>query len=393
MYAPSLEAIDKLRLLGQQADIEPAEEVSLTGEKPPLTLDCDALPGMIHYAATPRGPVALLKGMVTSACERNCLYCPFRAGRDYRRATFTPDELAATFDQMVRAGLVEGLFLSSGLVGSGPRTQDRIIATAEILRERYQFRGYLHLKVMPGAELEQVRRTMQLADRVSVNLEAPNRERLAALAPRKEFFDELVRPLQLVEQIRREIGGRPGTWENLRRSGPSLTTQYVVGPAGESDVELLETTAYLHRDLGLARAYFSRFNPIADTPLEDHPPESPRREHRLYQASFLLRDYGFDVQDLIYDVQDHLPQDIDPKLAWAQVHLAERPLELNTAGRRDLLRVPGIGPRYADRLIKARRLGLLRDLGDLRDLGIPTGRLAPFVLLDGRRPPHQLRLL
>lgn len=387
-----MDPLEKLRLVGENAGLEPSEEVLLTGHHVPTVRAGEALPGCLHHACTPRGNVVLLKGMVTSACERNCLYCPFRAGRDAPRATFTPEELALLFDRFYRAGLAQGLFLSSGIVGGGQSTQDRIIATAEILRLKYRFSGYLHLKIMPGADQEQIRRTMALADRVSINLEAPNPERLGRLAPRKDFLQELVRPLRLVEQLRQEAGGRPGTWGNLRRSGPSLTTQFVVGPAGESDRELLRTTEYLFRHAGLARAYFSAFHPVADTPLEREPPESPLRQRRLYQASYLVRDYGFAVDELAYDEHDALPLDTDPKVAWARRNLTASPVEVNTASRQELLRIPGVGPRLAWRLLEARQKGRLRDLADLGRLGLPAERMAPFILLEGRRPGQQMGL-
>jgi len=284
--------------------------------------------------------------------------------------------------RLYQKGVAEGLFLSSGVAGGGPRTEDRLIATAELLRRRYGFRGYIHLKIMPGAEREQVLAAMRLADRVSVNLEAPNTERLARLAPRKVFAEELLQRLRWIEEIRREM---PGHW-------PSSTTQFVVGAVGESDVELLTTTEFLHRQVGLARAYFSGFAPVPDTPLEDHPPTPPLREHRLYQSSFLLRDYGFTVEELPFDAGGNLPLNADPKLAWARCHLAHAPVELNTADQRALLRVPGIGPKGADKLLRARRQGTLHDLTDLRKLGIVARRAAPFILLDGHRPAHQLRL-
>ena len=283
---------------------------------------------------------------------------------------------------MHRKGIAKGLFLSSGLAGGGPRIQDRLIATAEILRRRYEFQGYIHLKVMPGAERDQIVAAMRLSNRVSVNLESPNAERLARLAPRKVFAEELLQRLRWIEEIRQE---EPGRW-------PSSTTQFVVGAVGESDVELLTTTEYLHRQAGIARAYFSSFSPVPDTPLEDHPPSSPLREHRLYQSSFLLRDYGFTVEELPFGISGNLPLESDPKLAWAQRHLAHAPIEINTATRRDLLRVPGIGPKGADKLLRERRRGRLRDLSDLRKLRIVANRVAPFILLDGHRPSRQLSL-
>src|SRR5512136_2871295 len=251
-----MDTLEKLESLGRQMAIEPAEEVGSMGASPPACgVDQDA--GMIHHAIMPGGKrIALLKTLLTSACERDCYYCPFRAGRDFRRATFSADEMARVFDEMARRGQVEGLFLSSGIAGGGVRTQDKLIAAADILRRKYDFRGYVHLKVMPGAEMEQIRRAMQLADRVSVNLEAPNTQRLAQLAPHKVFLEELVRPLKLIESIRREQGGGPGS-----------TTQFVVGGADETDRELLVTSAQLLREARLARVYFSRFNPVPGTPL------------------------------------------------------------------------------------------------------------------------------
>jgi predicted DNA-binding helix-hairpin-helix protein len=241
---------------------------------------------------------------------------------------------------------------------------------------------------MPGVERAQVERAMQLADRLSVNLEAPNTRRLQSLAPMKVFTEELVRPLQWIEEIRRNEPqhlGWNGRW-------PSTVTQFVVGAVGESDLELLSTADYLYRQLRLRRTYFSAFNPIPDTPLEDIGAENPWREHRLYQASFLLRDYGFDMEEMPFDEGGNLPLNRDPKMGWAQRNLLEDPVELNRADRQTLLRVPGIGPKGAGAILRARRQNKLREVQDLRKIGVVTTRLAPFVMLDGRRPQRQLRL-
>jgi predicted DNA-binding helix-hairpin-helix protein len=305
-----------------------------------------------------------------------------------RRASFKPDEMAKTYAELNRAGIAQGIFLSSGIIKGGASTQDKLIDSIEILRRNYNYTGYVHLKIMPGAEKDQVFRAMQLADRISVNLEAPNEKRLPALAPHKIFFDELLQRLQWADEIRRTqpgIKGWKGRW-------PSLVTQFVVGAAGESDLEILSTTAYLIKNLRLARAYYSAFSPVANTPLENHSPENPWREHRLYQSSFLLRDYGFDLEDMPFTRQGNLPLDVDPKIAWAAANLSESPVELNRADRRALLRVPGIGPKGADSILAARRKGALHDLRDLRALGVLANRAAPFVLLDGKRPAQQLSL-
>jgi predicted DNA-binding helix-hairpin-helix protein len=241
---------------------------------------------------------------------------------------------------------------------------------------------------MPGAQRAQVERMMQLADRVSINLEAPNSDRLARLAPHKHFVEELLRPLQWVEEIRRTQPARYG-WSG---KWPSTVTQLVVGGAGESDFEIMNLSSELFKRTRLSRVYYSAFRPVRDTPLENHPAENPMREYRLYQSSFLLRDYGFDLEDLPFGQSGNLPLDVDPKIAWARANLFETPVEVNRAERAMLLRVPGIGPKGADAIIAARRNGKLHRLGDLQAIGVITTRAAPFVLLDGRRPAFQMSL-
>jgi predicted DNA-binding helix-hairpin-helix protein len=280
------------------------------------------------------------------------------------------------------------MFLSSGVAGGSLRTQDQLIATAEILRTRYQFKGYLHLKLMPGVEQAQVERAMQLSNRVSLNLEAPNTQRLERLAPEKIFSQELLQPLRWVEEIRCNHSPRNG-WNGR---WPSMTTQFVVGAVGESDLELLSTTEVLHRQLRLGRAYFSAFHPITDTPLEGLLAESPRRELHLYQASFLLRDYGFTVEELPFDVRGNLPNNTDPKMAWAEINLANAPTEINLADWHVLLRIPGIGPKSAQAILRARRKSKLTSLEDLRRIGVNPARAKPFILLNGKRPAVQLSL-
>lgn len=343
----------------------------------------------ISYAQMPGGKrITLLKTLLTSACERNCYYCPFRAGRDFRRATLQPDEMAGAFMSLYRAGIVQGMFLSSGIAGGSLRTQDQLLATAEILRNKHQFKGYLHLKLMPGAEHAQVEQALLLSDRVSLNLEAPNTQRLERLAPAKIFLDELIRPLRWADDIRRTQAPQNG-WNG---HWPSITTQFVVGAVGESDIELLLTTETLHRQVRLGRAYFSAFHPVTDTPFEELPPESPQRELHLYQASFLLRDYGFSVEELPFDASGNLPARADPKLVWAELNLKETPVEINRGDRSELLRIPGIGPKGAEAILKARRSGKLEGLEDLRRIGVNPSRAKSFILLDGKRPAQQLAL-
>lgn len=298
----------------------------------------------VYQAQMPNGrQIKLLKTLLTSVCERDCAYCPFRAGRDFHRGTFKPEELAHTFQALQRAGTVEGLFLSSGVFGGGSKTQD------------------------------------------ALNLEAPNAERLSKLAPHKHFTEELLQALHWVEEIRRSQPAQRG-WNGY---WPSLVTQFVVGAVGDTDLELLSTTQDLYSQLHLQRAYFSAFHPVAGTPFENQPPAQAARQKRLYEASFLLRDYAFDVKELLFDSNGYLPLETDPKLAWAQINLKDQPVEINSADRQTLLRIPGIGPKSAAAICSARCICRLRELSQLRRLSVNVMRAAPYILLDGIHPAYQ----
>ena len=381
-----MDDIVRLKALGEMMSFEPAEDQSPVGT--PYLDRTENSPDavFVHPAVLPNGQrIRLLKTLLTSACERDCFYCPFRAGRDIRRTTFRPEEFARLFVMLANKGIAEGVFLSSGMVGGGIRTQDKLIESAEIMRHKLGFRGYIHLKIMPGAERSQVERSMQLADRVSINLEAPNDIRLLKLAPHKQFTNELLQPLRWIEEIRRTQPAYRG-WKDR---WPSSVTQFVAGGSGESDLELLTTTDYLYHHLGLRRAYFSPFNPIQGTPLENHPPTPIIREHRLYQASFLLRDYGFDLEEMPFEADGSLPTQTDPKLAWAQNNLTHNPIEINTAEYQTLLRVPGIGVKGAQAILQARQQSKIRDLSALKKMGLLAERAAPYLLFEGRRATQQ----
>jgi predicted DNA-binding helix-hairpin-helix protein len=378
------DTLTTLAQMGNATTYEPAGDQPQQ-ERRPDTYQSRSLTECITQVSTPKGRLPILKAMLTTACERNCFYCPFRAGRSQtKRLTVRPEDLARGFETLHQAGQVQGLFLSSGIIKGSITTQDKIIETAEILRHRSHYRGYLHLKIMPGVEEAQLYRLMQLADRVSVNLEAPSQERLNALAPKKDFQRELLQMLHQAEAIR-----RAHPFEKLA----GTVTQFVVGAVGDTDQELLALTHRLYHQAGLTRAYYSGFSPILQTPFEHLPATDPLREHRLYQASFLLRDYSWQVEELPFLRDGHLPLDLDPKRAWAEQHLREAPLEIMTASRDQMLRVPGIGPVGANAIMHARRLGRLTELAHLRQLQIRAPeQAAPYILLDGTRPVIQMSL-
>jgi predicted DNA-binding helix-hairpin-helix protein len=374
----------KLAQLGDATIYEPAGDQPQQ-ERRHVSYQSHSLEECITHVSTPTGKRKILKAMVTTACQMNCHYCPFRAGRSHmKRLTFTPDELASGLDTLQQAGKVEGMFLSSGIIKGSVTTQDKIIDTAEIVRNRYHYQGYLHLKVMPGIEYDQLYRLMQLGDRVSVNLEGPTQERLDALAPKKDFQRELLSMLQVAEQIR-----RTHPYEKLA----STVTQFVVGAVGDTDLELLSLSNRLYQEYGLKRAYYSGFSPVIQTPFENLPATDPLREHRLYQASFLLRDYDWKVEDLPFLTDGNMELALDPKRAWAERYLREAPIEIMTARRDQLLRLPGIGPVSADAILQARRKGKLTSVTDLQKLGIRAPQQAsPYILLSGRREIAQMSL-
>lgn len=340
------------------------------------------------------GVTKLVRVMQTNACSLTCGYCPTFAGGRVRRVALASEEIARIFMDLHRRGIGDGLFLTSGVPGRAVRAMDRMLATLEILRKREGFGGYIHVKLLPGAEPAQVDAAARLASRVSVNLEAPADVYLARLAPEKKLATDLLPKLEqagrLAQLLRRER--RPG---DPPRTAP--TTQFVVGAAGERDREVLSVVARLERQRLLHHAHFSAFQPVAGTPFEGAAPTPAVREARLYQAERLMRDYGFRFEELVFDRAGNLPLDDDPKTAWAMANPKRFPLALESAPLDLLLRVPGIGPKTARVLVEQRRRTLPRDARDLRKLGVDAARAAYFLTLRGRRladapPAQQLRL-
>ncbi len=375
--------MEKLKVLSHASQIEAGEDGCRYADKHPS----DGI--VLTKAKLPNGrTTTLLKSLLSSYCEHNCYYCPFRSGRDFKRASFKPETFARLVINLTNAGLIRGVFLSSGVGGGGVRTQDRLIKTADIMRNKFHYQGYLHLKIMPGSEYDQIVASMRLADRVSINLEAPNAKRLPYLAPEKNFLEELMKPIAQINHIRENLPAY-NVW---KQRWPSSSTQFVVGGAGESDQELLETTEKLHRQHNILRAYFSAFHPHFDTPLERQEPVPLKRELRLYQADYLIRDYGFLPRELIFEQDGNLPLHTDPKLTWARSNLAGHPLEINHASREELLRIPGIGPKAVALILRLRRQQTVKEISSLERMGIHTKRAIDFILLNGKQPPRQLPL-
>jgi predicted DNA-binding helix-hairpin-helix protein len=341
-----------------------------------------------HLRPLPGMRVSLLRILMTNACSYNCHYCPMRRDRDMPRTLLKPEELVRIFLGARARGWCEGLFVTTGIPGRPVKVMDDLIAALELLRERHRFGGYIHVKLVPGAEPAQIERLTQLASRVSVNLEAPCGASLASIAPDKSFGAavsalEQVRGRLLLERAER-AHGKPR--DALHPGGVSgMTMQFVVGATPDSDRSILDTVGRLRAGGGIHHAHFSAFRPIEDTPLEGAPAAPALREHRLYQVDHLLREYGFGADEVVFEPTGNLPLAVDPKSAWAIAHPERFPVEVRTASPEELLRVPGIGPTSARRIVAERGGTTFRALGDLRKLGVVTSRAAGFITLGGRR--------
>jgi predicted DNA-binding helix-hairpin-helix protein len=332
--------------------------------------------------------------MQTNACSLSCGYCPTFCGGKVRRTHLSPEEVARVFMDAHRVGRADGLFLTSGVPGRPARMIDRMLASVDLLRRRDGFQGYVHLKLLPGAETAQVEAAVRLASRVSVNLEAPGPAYVRALAREKDFAGDLLPNLELAGRLMLERH-RARTPAKLGAVG--TTTQFVVGAAGEQDREILSLVTRLERQRLLHHAHFSAFQPVVGTPFEDRAPTPAKRELRLYQAEHLVRQYGFAYDELVFAADGNLPLDDDPKTAWALAHPERFPVEVSRAPYESLVRVPGIGPATARALVEERRRTVIRWSGDLRRAGVDLARAAFFLALRGRRlatspSPQQLRL-
>lgn len=365
-----MDPFEKIERLAEDARFDVCLSSCIGGGRRP-----DPAGRWIYPAVVPNGhTVPILKILMYNRCENRCIYCPNQAGMDIQPIGFEPDELARVFIGLVRKGLVHGLFLSSAIPDRPNKVMEKMLEAAWIIRKRYRFKGYIHLKLLPGIDTGYVDEAVLVADRVSLNLEAPTRERLRRIAPQKSSINDLLKPMERARDLIEKGFGM----------ARSQTTQFVIGPTGETDYEILKTVDYLYRVMRLSRVYFSAFQPIKGTPLEDYPQTPIIREHRLYQADFLLRYYGFKVRELIFEEDGNLSKSEDPKLAWALNHPECFPVEINTASFDELLRVPGIGPLSARRIIERRRKERFHHLDELRSVRCVLKRAVPFILINGR---------
>ncbi|MBW4838472.1 MAG: putative DNA modification/repair radical SAM protein [Paenibacillaceae bacterium] len=342
--------------------------------------------GICHSFAADGRCISLLKLLMTNACIYDCKYCVNRRSNDTRRAAFTPEELAELTIHFYRRNYIEGLFLSSGIMRSPDYTTEQLIRTLELLRKQYGFAGYIHVKAIPGAAPALIARLGLLADRMSVNIELPSQNSLLQLAPDKSK-EAILKPMRAIRQGIRENGTELVKYRHAPRFVPGgQSTQLIIGATPDSDLSILNLTEALYRKYELKRVYYSAYTPVAEhtllPSLDTKPPLL--REHRLYQADWLLRFYGFEAKELLDERTPNFNLFMDPKCHWAVQHIDRFPVEVNTAPYETLLRVPGIGIRSAKRIVAARRTGRL-DFHGLKKLGVVLKRAQYFLTCSGRR--------
>ena len=360
--------------------------------------------GICHSFSADGRCITLLKVLFTNVCVFDCAYCASRCSNDVPRASFRPRELADLTMEFYRRNYIEGLFLSSGVLKSPDYTTERIIECLRILREEYGFRGYIHAKAVPGTSSDLLAALGLLADRISVNMELPSSESLALLCPNKTR-DSIVAPMC---QIREGIAEDRDTRALMRRDACYMaqrrparktrafapagqSTQMIIGATPETDFQILNLSSALYKTMHMKRVFFSAYLSVnEDGRLPQGNAVQLDREHRLYQADWLMRFYKFDAAELIDEGQPFLATDIDPKANWAINHLDRFPIEVNTAPYEELLRVPGIGVRGAKAIVGARRATALGE-AELRKLGVAYKRARFFITCRGRYQGHGTR--
>lgn len=342
--------------------------------------------GICHSFSADGRCISLLKILFTNECIYDCKYCVNRSSNDVVRTSFTPDEVCTLTIEFYRRNYIEGLFLSSGILKSPDYTMELIYATLYKLRHVYNFQGYIHVKAIPGADQRLIRLTGFLADRMSVNIELPTAEGLRRLAPHKSRKNILT-PMRIVQKEREENRQEIELYKSAPRFVPAgQSTQMIVGATPETDYQILNVAETLYKKFDLKRVFYSAFVPVnSDKDLPALNGEGPPllREHRLYQADWLLRFYHFKAEELLDETNPNFNVFLDPKCCWALKHLEQFPVEVNRADYRMLLRVPGIGYKSASRIVKARRMGTLK-YEDLRKMGVVLKRALYFITCSGK---------
>ena len=341
--------------------------------------------GICHSFASDGRCISLLKVLMTNYCIYDCQYCVNRCSNDTKRVAFTPEELAELTMAFYRRNYIEGLFLSSGILKSPDYTSERLLKTLLLIRNKYHFRGYIHVKAIPGTDPALLTKLGMLADRMSVNIELPSQKSLRQLAPNKSKND-IFAPMKLLTSSIRQNSYDLAHYKSAPAFAPSgQSTQMIVGASPESDFQILSLAQGLYQKYRLKRVFYSAYMPVSDNPLLPARGTKPPllREHRLYQADWLLRFYGFKAEELLDEEHPNINPLMDPKCNWALNHLERFPQEVNTAPYEMLLRIPGVGVKSAKRIMTARRNGSL-SFEDLKKIGVVLKRAQYFITCSGK---------
>ena len=342
--------------------------------------------GICHSFSADGRCISLLKVLLSNACVYNCQYCVNRISNDAPRATFTARELADLTIQFYRRNYIEGLFLSSGILKNPDYTCEQMTEVLRILRQEYRFNGYIHVKAIPGADPLLIERMGMLADRMSVNIELPSEQSLTALAPNKKK-GAILAPMRQIRDGITQNQTDIVRYRHAPRFAPAgQSTQMIIGATPETDFQILRLSEALYKKYSLKRVFFSAYMPVVESSLLPSLDTKPPllREHRLYQADWLLRFYGFEAREILDEENPNFNPFLDPKCNWAIHHMEHFPVEVNTASYETLLRVPGIGVRSAKRIVAARRTGSL-DLAALKKIGVVLKRAQHFITCRGKQ--------
>lgn len=381
-----LNLMDKLRILTDAAKYDVACTSSGVDRKGDgKNMGSAASCGICHTFSADGRCVSLFKILLTNYCIFDCKYCQNRCSNDILRAAFTPEEVCTLTMEFYRRNYIEGLFLSSGIIGNPDHTMELIYNTVRLLRHKYHFNGYIHVKGIPGASKELIQSTGYLADRMSVNLELPTADGLKLLAPNKNRKN-ILEPIRMIQGKINENKNEIAIYKNAPRFVPGgQSTQMIIGATPENDFQLVTVAEALYKNFQLKRVFYSAYVPVnedSSLPAVDVKPPM-LREHRLYQADFMLRFYGFKAEEMLSEGNPNFNIFLDPKCDWAVRHLEKFPVEVNRADYYTLLRVPGIGPISAKRIVAARKHNTL-DFNDIKKMGVVLKRAIYFLTCSGK---------
>lgn len=362
-----------LQLLSDEAYYDRCNYVNYNVDN--ILKETDKLKDGIYHAKAGNREVPLFKILMTNQCNNDCAYCTNCMKHKYQRAHIGPDALARIYMQYYENNIVEGIFLSSGIIKDADRTMEEMNHAAYLLRNKYSYKGYIHLKVIPGASKDHIKHAMQLADRVSINIEAATKDGLSDLSSTKNYDKDILKRLDWIDRLHKKN-------HSLASSGH--TTQIIVGANEENDEDILNRIDYLKKKYNVLYNYFSSFRPIKGTPLENHEACDNKRTGRLYQMEYLFSKYNFTKKDIVLDDNGFLDLNNDPKYNIALENMDKYPLDVNTAKYKELIKVPGIGLKSARRITHLQKIGRkINNLKQLQELGVNINQCKIFVKVGG----------